>query len=113
MAVFPDIPPDFDTKRTKNFRVLSAPFGDGYSQVVGDGINTQTEMWKVSFSDRPRAEIQQIVSFLDSVGAETAFSWTPPYEASPRLFRLVGDYVEEYIGFDAGSVKFDISEVYA
>lgn len=61
------------------FRVLRAQFGDGYEQVVGDGINNRTESWPLSFFGS-ESEIRPIKDFLDRHGASRAFLWTAPLE---------------------------------
>jgi phage-related protein len=58
-------------------RVRSAPFGDGYSQRVGDGINNSPRTWSLRFT-RETADIQAIISFLRARGAAESFDWTPP-----------------------------------
>lgn len=64
-------------------RVLSAGFGDGYSQRVEDGINTRTESWPLSFTGR-RAYMDPIKAFLDRHGGARSFLWTPPFGEQGR-----------------------------
>ncbi|MBL1759211.1 phage tail protein, partial [Klebsiella pneumoniae] len=41
--------PRVNPQQTVNFRVRKAQFGDGYAQVCGDGINTRSQDWELSF----------------------------------------------------------------
>ncbi len=67
------------------FRVRTAQFGDGYAQVAGDGINTETQSWDLSFTG-VFAYISPIVGFLRDHGGATSFIWTPPL-GGPGLWR--------------------------
>ncbi|HEY6965907.1 MAG TPA: phage tail protein [Burkholderiales bacterium] len=69
----PDDSPDKDVEP----RVLEAKYGDGYAQVVGDGINTLQSKWSVNFT-RDAATIDAIESFLETKAGVTSFTWTPP-----------------------------------
>ena len=62
--------------RTK-FRVLTAQFGDGYSQTAADGINNKVASWPLQFAGSA-AQISPIVAFLDRHQAVRAFQWQPP-----------------------------------
>lgn len=61
---------------TVNFRLLTAQFGDGYKQVVPDGVNVKTHSWPLQFAGK-KADMQALVDFFDAhVGI--SFYWTPP-----------------------------------
>lgn len=71
---------------TKKFRVRRAQFGDGYDQVIADGINNVTQEWPLTFAGLTKTEAQAIASFLDSHAGATSFYWTPPL-GSQGLYR--------------------------
>ncbi len=58
------------SKQTK-LRVLTANFGDGYSQRVGDGINIKEQAFSVQFSNRLSEEVRVIEAFLDNKSANS------------------------------------------
>lgn len=65
-------------------RVLSAKFGDGYEQRVGDGINIRPRMWSITLQSKSVATINAAEAFLEAradLGNE-AFNWTPPSGAA-------------------------------
>jgi len=57
---------DRGLSKTTQHRVLTAQFGDGYSQRVRDGINTKVERFSISFNNRSAEEINLIAAYFDS-----------------------------------------------
>lgn len=76
--------PGLDARRSIKPRVLSAKFGDGYEQRVGDGINTVQAVWSLSFPGKTRAEAGAIESFFIARAGAEAFDWTDPDGASGK-----------------------------
>jgi phage-related protein len=70
------------------FSVLSAKFGDGYEQRVGNGINPRSESWPYTYIG-PIDEVEPIKRFLDWHGGAQVFQWTPPF-GQPGLFTCAG-----------------------
>jgi phage-related protein len=69
-----------DKALTKNStpKVLTANFGDGYEQRIADGINTLNENYSLNFATRPKADIDDIVAFLDTQKGVANFILTLP-----------------------------------
>lgn len=65
------------TKQTAP-KVLVAKFGDGYEQRIADGINSIKETYSLSFRNREKAFIDDVVTFLDSQKGVTKFSLNIP-----------------------------------
>lgn len=83
-ATFTYNPSKSFTKSSKA-RILTAKFGDGYSQRIGDGINTVTNEWSLSFNSRSVADANAIIEFFESrintlSNIPEPFYWTPPGE---------------------------------
>ena len=57
---------------------MTAKFGDGYEQRAVDGINNLNETYNLTFKTRLKAEIDDIVAFLDSKQNVTKFTLTLP-----------------------------------
>ena len=70
--------PDKSMTKTSNPRVLVASFGDGYEQRIADGINTLNETYSLSFANRLKADIDDIVTFLDLKKGVSSFTLTLP-----------------------------------
>ncbi len=65
--------PTGDVTRT----VTEVGFGDGYDQVMDDGMNSERQSWPLTFTDK-WAEIQPILVFLREHGEARAFKWVNP-----------------------------------
>lgn len=66
-------------------RTRAAQFGDGYRQVVGDGINVKTQSWPFSWIGTD-AQMLALTNFLDAHGGSKSFYFTPPGSAVPVYF---------------------------
>ena len=65
--------PDKQLTRSTTPRVLTAKFGDGYEQRVADGINTLVQEFSISFVTRPKAQIDDLVTFFEGLGGVSKF----------------------------------------
>lgn len=70
--------PDFGAQLTKSPSVRSVKFSDGYEQRLTYGINTNPQVWSLTFAQRTDAEANAIDAFLTTERGVTAFDWTPP-----------------------------------
>lgn len=70
-------------------RTRSAKFGDGYEQVVQDGINNRIASWSLKFVG-DAARVAAIQAFIDRHGGAKSFLWTPPLGGQGRY--RVGEY---------------------
>ena len=109
------IRPDKSLSRSSKPKIHLATFGDGYEQRLADGINSVKETFSVSFATRPKADIDDIVGYLDSLKGVTAFSFTIPdsngSEASgtETTIKVVCDGFDityDYGDFYSASAKF-------
>jgi phage-related protein len=66
-----------DSSSTPEYRTRSSKFGDGYEQVVGDGINNIVNTWSLSLVVK-EADALLVKAFLDRHGGYKSFLWTPP-----------------------------------
>ena len=70
--------PDKTLTRNNKPRVIKVQFGDGYEQRIQEGINNITQQFTVTFSNRPKADIDDIMAFFDNKAGTTAFNFTYP-----------------------------------
>ena len=70
------IVPDKGMSRKNTPVIFQAKFGDGYQQRIANGINNLDQDFSVSFANRPKAEIDDIVGFFESTNGVTAFNFT-------------------------------------
>ena len=59
-------------------KVLIADYGDGYTQRLANGIQNLQQQYKISITNRKKADIDDIASFLETKGGVTAFTFTVP-----------------------------------
>ena len=67
------VQPDKGFTRGSKPKTHTMSFGDGYEQRIADGINNLEQELNVSFSTRPKAEIDDLVAFFESLGGVTKF----------------------------------------
>lgn len=94
---------------TIKYRARKSQYGDGYEQIVGDGINRLGQTWNLQFAGKT-AKISQIKAFLDAHESDTAFLWTPPLGAE-AAFRA-GEYSITVIKKDLFNLAVTFRQVY-
>ena len=67
------VQPDKQLSRTNTPRTFTISFGDGYEQRIQNGINNLNQEISVSFKTRPKAEIDDLVAFFESLAGVTKF----------------------------------------
>ena len=70
------VPVDKGFQRASKPKVHVKTFGDGYEQRIADGINNLGQTMSVSFSTRPKAEIDDLAAFFESLGGVSKFRMT-------------------------------------
>lgn len=97
--------PRVNPTQTVTMRVRKAQFGDGYTQVAGDGINPRSQEWELNFIGT-EAYIRPIKQFLDRHEGRRAFAWTPPLE-DQGLYRC-----EQYKPSPLGGGNYTLSATF-
>lgn len=77
-----------------NVRKIS--FGDGYEQRAVSGINNIAEVYNVSFNNRPKAEIDDIIAFFTNKAGVSSFNFTIPDTNSPSSERTIKVVCDSY-----------------
>lgn len=72
------VTPDRTMTRQTKPQLLMATFGDGYEQRAVDGINHFKETYSVSFKNRGKEEIDDIVQYFESTNGVSRFNFTIP-----------------------------------
>ena len=108
--------PDKTLTRNNKPRVIKIQYGDGYEQRVQEGINNITQSFSVTFNNRPKAEIDDIMAFLDNKAGTTAFDFTYPdtnASGNERTVKVVcEDYTQTYSFDDFYSCTATFRRVY-
>lgn len=95
-GAYDPICPDRNLTKSSKPRVLKATFGDGYEQRIQDGINNIVQSFSVSFNNREKEEIDDIISFFDSLNGVTSFNYTYPDSNSIGGEKTVKVVCEDY-----------------
>ena len=92
------VTPDRGLSRKAISRVRVAKFGDGYEQRIVDGINNIEESYRVKFSNRAKASVDDIVAFFESrKGASFNFTIPDTNNSGETTIKVVcGDYSLNY-----------------
>lgn len=112
LQTFPNFPPTRNSKLTTETRILKAGFGDGYEQIVEDGINTSMEEWSLNFDDYPKADADVIIAFLKSHNSVRSFLWKSPADSSAKQWRQDGKLNVSYPGHETVTLSFNIKRTY-
>jgi phage-related protein len=59
------------------FNTRKAQFGDGYKQIVGDGINTEWQSWPLSWLCTWTQAVA-LMAWIRAHPYQVSFFWTPP-----------------------------------
>ncbi|XTZ40274.1 phage tail protein [Salmonella enterica] len=97
--------PRINASQEVTFTTRKAQFGDGYAQVAGDGINTRSQQWSLSFVGNETL-IGAIKDFLDRHQGVKSFQWKPPLEPL-GLYRCEEGYKPTALG--AGKYSLDVT----
>ena len=68
--------PTYGAQVNSKPKVARAQYGDGYSQRAPMGINSNPEIWNLTFSGREDVEAAAIKAFLDTAAGSDSFYWT-------------------------------------
>ena len=70
------VPVDKGFSRSNTPTIHSISFGDGFEQRIANGINNLPQTMAVTFNTRPKAEIDDLVAFFESLGGVSKFQMT-------------------------------------
>ena len=99
-------------QRKTHHRVLTAQFGDGYSQRVRDGINTKNEEFMVSFNNRSASSINLLAKYLDFKAGENFTFTVTDYDGDTDITVMCDMYDITYVREDTYSLATTFKRVY-
>lgn len=90
--------PDVGIGRQPEVKLLEADFGDGYTQVAGDGINNIRDVVTLKWSGLSQAEADAMFAFWTSQGGGVnPFYYTLPGQTTPTKWTWK-DYNQSWSG---------------
>jgi phage-related protein len=100
-------------KKTVTNRLLTAQFGNGYSQVAKDGINSNIDKWDLTFAPLMDADLEEANTFFDTVGVDKWFGWIPIGETVAKKFRVDKDsYEKQMLNFTTFIIRVKITQCF-
>lgn len=98
------------TSGNSELAMWSAKFGDGYSQDIPNGMNSETQKWNVEVSGYEK-DMQAVVNFLRAQNG-LPFQWKPPMTNTLQWFKC------KRWGFDPGGgawmkLRMEFEQAYA
>lgn len=80
MATIPvfDFPVQANDSGTKTYTTREAKFGDSYTQTSGDGINSSSLSWSITYSGKIE-DVKKVRDFLDERMGYKSFIWKDPW----------------------------------
>lgn len=77
-----------DQSVTYKYKVLTASFGDGYSQVAPDGLNNETREVTFRYQNLKIQDFDKVMKFLRGLNGVTPFSVKLHGETTTGIYRL-------------------------
>ena len=99
------------TKPVTNTRILQAPFGDGYTQRAGDGINTIIQRWTVEWNCLDSTSSDELIDFFEARGGYESFLWTPPGDSREKKF-VCKQWTETHPGNSKKGLTASLEQVF-
>jgi phage-related protein len=102
-----------NARKTRQDRNLRVQFGNGYSQIVADGINSVTDKWELEFAPLSGTVLSDMETFLSTVNTTVWFSWTPIAESVKKKWRIDENSIKkDILNFSEFVYKFSITQVF-
>jgi phage-related protein len=99
----------YSSNVSKAPRVKASPFGDGYQQRAGDGININKRVWSVRFTGLP-SKLDLIEAFFETENGVTSFDWTPPSGLAGKW--LCKQWDRSFDGYNKETITASFEEVF-
>lgn len=110
MATFPAHVPDMESDYERDELLSVAPFGDGYYQAAGDGIRPYKDRWNMTFTNRAKAVIDEIETFLNTLHG-ASFDWQSPRATAATRWKHLQGYTLSKSGPNTYNISFVIEGV--
>lgn len=94
----------------REYRVLVAEFGDGYSQRTSDGTNTTRDEWNITWGNLDETKRDTVVTALDLKGGFDTHSWQAPGDASSKEWRVLDGYTLSTSGGDIFTISITMRQ---
>lgn len=77
------------SEMTYSYKIISCPFGDGYTQASDDGINNRVENWSVDYIGLLATDRNTVINTFDLVKGADYLTWTSPGNSVSKKYRIL------------------------
>lgn len=102
--------PSFTATEESQPRVRTVQYGDGYSQRLTYGLNTDPKSWRLTFLYRTDTERDNILTFLEARGGAESFDWTPPRGSAGKY--ICPQWNMEMVKYNNNTISATFIEVF-
>jgi phage-related protein len=102
--------PSFTPSVNEEPRTIENNFGDGYRQLIADGINNTPKVWELQFNNRTIDEANDIRDFLAACNGVEAFDFTDPDGDTLRY--ICRAWPRTFYGLRAQSFNLRLEQVF-
>lgn len=102
---------DYITQAAKGdteFRVNEIEYGNGYGQVLPDGLNNELQTWNLSWGITPVDVMQAIVAAFKAAKGVDYFTWTPFGDTDGAKKFVVRKYTRSALSGDYYEVSAEL-----
>lgn len=110
IASYPSIPFSQSSTFEYDERILESRFGDGYSQRVGDGINTQFQKGTLVHENISQTDYNTLLAFWKSVGRISVFNITDPKDGTTLKVRFTSPWSVSALSGNIYSVSASVEQ---
>lgn len=109
MSIF-TFTPSYSSDLTEDPKVRGTQLGDGYTQVMSDGLNPILRRYRLVFSSLTDATLAEIRTFMRLRAGADPFDWTPPAPDATKGRWLNTGPKTSMAGFDYSSLVLEFQE---
>jgi len=102
--------PSYAITQQSQPRVRTTQFGDGYSQRLRYGLNTDPKIWSLRFEIRTDTETTNITDFLEARAGAESFDWTPPRGSAGKY--ICTEWSVDMVNYNNNSITATFVQVF-
>lgn len=103
------IEPTIASRKSHEPRVKRAQFGNGYYQIVGDGLNADLEKWSLTWI-LDDTDKQTVEDFFTTEGGYNFFFWTSPENGASQKAYICPKWSVQPMGADVFTITAEFEE---
>lgn len=100
------------SSRDREYRTLTAQYGDNYQQDAPDGTNDVIDTWSLNFENLSVTDREIMIDFLDTVKASSIWDWQAHGDKVVKQWKVVkGSVKESFPSGNTYTITFSAKQV--